>query len=438
MNTFRTTIGELRQFLILWSTQSLSSLGSSMTNFALVVWSYQAKGSALTTALLSVCSYAPYVLMSIFAGAFSDRWPKKVTMLASDTFAAACTVGVLLLMTTGRLEIWHLYVLNALNGLMNTIQQPAADVTISLLTPPRHYQKVSGLRSLSNSLTGILTPVLATALLAFAGMEAVIVFDLATFGAAFVSLLFFIKIPQVQQTDKGEESVWQAARAGLRFLRGHRGILHLILFLAAINLTASMFNAALPALLITGGPGGETALGAVNAATGVAMLIGSLAASFLPEPKSRVRVICNTLLLSMSTENFFLAFGKSLPVWCLGAVLGWLCIPVMNANMDVLFRRNIPVPIQGRVYSVRNTLQFFTIPIGYSLGGLLVDRVLGPFMVAQPPDSWWTRLFGSGKGAGAALLLFFLGVLGVVTCLIFRRDPAIWDLEKDREPLPDE
>ena len=103
--------------------------------------------------------------MSIFAGAFSDRWPKKVTMLASDTFAAACTVGVLLLMTTGRLEIWHLYVLNALNGLMNTIQQPAADVTISLLTPPRHYQKVSGLRSLSNSLTGILTPVLATALL---------------------------------------------------------------------------------------------------------------------------------------------------------------------------------------------------------------------------------------------------------------------------------
>ena len=54
MNTFRTTIGELRQFLILWSTQSLSSLGSSMTNFALVVWSYQAKGSALTLSLIHI------------------------------------------------------------------------------------------------------------------------------------------------------------------------------------------------------------------------------------------------------------------------------------------------------------------------------------------------------------------------------------------------
>lgn len=73
MKNLKSTFHELKSFLLLWSTQSLSTLGSSMTNFALVIWSYQDKGSALTTALLSVCSYAPYVLMSVFAGAFSDR-----------------------------------------------------------------------------------------------------------------------------------------------------------------------------------------------------------------------------------------------------------------------------------------------------------------------------------------------------------------------------
>ena len=82
-------------------------------------------------------------------------------------------------------------------------------------------------------------------------------------------------------------------------------------------------------------------------------------ATILPIPKSRVRVICNTLLLAMSTENFFLSFGKSLPVWCVGAVLGWISIPVMNANMDVLFRNYIPLTMQGRVYAARNTFQFF-------------------------------------------------------------------------------
>ncbi len=71
------TLKELKLFIILWLTQSFSSLGSAMTNFALVIWLYQDSGSALTTALLSVCSYAPYVLMSVFAGAISDKWNKK-------------------------------------------------------------------------------------------------------------------------------------------------------------------------------------------------------------------------------------------------------------------------------------------------------------------------------------------------------------------------
>ena len=142
MKKLNTLIKELHSFLILWITQSLSSLGSSMTNFALVIWSYQEQGSALSTALLSVCSYAPYVIMSIFAGALSDKWNKKITMLVSDSVAALCTVVVMVLLLTGKLEIWHLYVLNGINGLMNTIQQPAADVTITLLTPSKHYQKV--------------------------------------------------------------------------------------------------------------------------------------------------------------------------------------------------------------------------------------------------------------------------------------------------------
>lgn len=429
MRSFKVLIRELRGFLILWLTQSFSALGSAMTNFALIVWSYQAQGSALTTALLSVCSYAPYVVMSIFAGALSDRWNKKAVMLASDSFAALCTVAVLVLLQAGRLEIWHLYCLNALNGLMNTVQQPAADVAISLLTPERHYQKASGLRSLANSLINMLTPMFATALLALAGIHAVILFDLFTFFAAFLSLLFLVKLPATPSGAARAESVLRCARQGLRFLKGQRGILHLILFLAAINFTASVYNAAFPAMLLSRQGGGEAALGAVNTATGAALLLGSAAASALPPPKSRVRAVCNTLLLAMSTENFFLAFGRSVPVWCLGAVLGWAAIPLMNANLDVLMRTHIPIAMQGRVFAARNTLQFFTIPLGYFAGGLLVDKVFEPLMARRPAGSLLCVLFGAGKGSGAALLFFLLGLLGAATCLVFRRDRQIWALE---------
>lgn len=434
MNKLLITFKELRSFLILWSTQSLSALGSSMTSFALLIWSYQQNGSAFTTAMLSVASYTPYVIMSIFAGALSDKWNKKITMLVSDSFAALCTVAVWILLLTGRLEIWHLYCLNALNGFMNTVQQPAAEVMITFLTPKKHYQKVSGMRSFSNSLVYTFTPMIATALLAFIGIEAVIIFDLATFTAAFIALMLFVKIPKIQNELVKKETVIQSAKAGLRYLKENRGILDLILFLAAINLIASVFNAALPAMVIPRTGGGEVAYGIVNGVTGIALLAGSIIATVLPIPKSRVKMICNTLFISMSTENFFLAFGRSIPIWCVGAVLGWICIPIMNANMDVLFRNHIPVSMQGRVYAARNTLQFFTIPIGYFLGGILLDLVFEPFMSSLNARSFLVMVFGSGKGSGAGLLYFMIAIIGTIICLVFRKNPNIWALEKSCKP----
>ena len=81
-NIFYHDMKAVKGFLILLLTQAFSALGSSMTSFALVIGSYQQQGSALKTALLTVCSYAPYVLVSIFAGAISDRWKKNSIMLA--------------------------------------------------------------------------------------------------------------------------------------------------------------------------------------------------------------------------------------------------------------------------------------------------------------------------------------------------------------------
>ena len=409
----------LKPYLLLWSTQSLSALGSAMTGYALILWLYRQSGSALETAMLAICSYAPYVLVSIFAGALSDRWNKKRTMLVCDLLAAVGTVVVLVLLKNGQLATWHMYVLNAINGLMNTVQQPASDVAATLLVPKKYYQKTSGLRSFSSSLNTILHPVFASALFGFFGMEAVIAVDLATFAIAFVTLLFFIPIPEISAGDNPQEKLLTAVKSGLSWLRANQLILNLILFLAFINLVASAYNAALPAMLLSRENGGETVLGLVNAVTGGASLVGGVIATLLPPPKNRVRAICGALMLSMSTENFLLAFGRTPWVWCAGAVLGWLLIPLMNANMDVIFRTAIPVDMQGRVYACRNTLQFFTIPLGYFLGGLLVDRVFEPLLASVSSDGLLAFLFGLGKGSGAAALFFVLGLAGVLVCLIF-------------------
>ena len=91
----------------------------------------------------------------------------------------------------------------------------------------------------------------------------------------------------------------------------------------------------------------------------------------------------------------------------------------MNANLDVILRSSIPLDMQVRVYSCRNTLQFFTIPIGFLLGGLFVDKIFEPLMAVQPADSLLVSLFGENKGSGAAMLFFIIGIAGILVCLIF-------------------
>ena len=324
---------ELKNFYLLWSTQSLSQLGSAMTGFALTLWLYEKTGSALSTAALTICTYAPYVIMSIFAGAVSDRYDKKKTMLVCDALAALTTILVFLLYMTGTLAVWHLYALNAVSGLMNTVQQPASEVAYTLIVPKQQYQRTSGLQSLSRSLISIGNPLIASALYGTLGLDAVISIDLMTFAIAFLTLLFLIQLPDIPAKPAPDKNMLELAGEGLRFLKKNPLVLDVILFMSGVNLIASAFDAVLPALVIP--KSGNSTLGIVTSCSGIAMVLGSLIVSVMPKPKDRVRTIYLTMLFSLGTENFLLAFSRNPLIWCIGQVIGWILVPVMSANQNV-------------------------------------------------------------------------------------------------------
>lgn len=414
-------------FILLWATQTLSRLGSSLTPFALILWAYGKTGSALSTALLTVSSYVPYILLSLPVGTLTDRMNKKRLMLLSDTAAALCTLTILFVWLSGNLELWHLYLVNAITGTAQTFQQPASEVATTLATPEDKYQKAGSLNALAYSVINMASPVIATALYSVGGLTLVIIVDLSTFTVAFLSLLLFVRIPEMKSEKREDSHIMMDLKEALSFLRTNMGILQVILFLAAINFIASIYNAALPAMILSFE--NESVLAAVQSTAGIAMIIGSAIAAMLPTPKSRVRMIILSLFISMSTENFMLAFFRNPIMWCVGAFLGWLCIPVMNTNLDALMRSQIPSSIQGRVYSARNMLQFFTIPLGYLAGGFLVDEVFEPFMTDKS-NTVLNQLFGTGKGSGAAFLFAVIGIMGVLVCVIFSKLKAMRNLER--------
>ena len=410
---------KLKEFYILWLTQSLSQLGSAMTGFALTLWLFDETGSALNTAGLRIFTYVPYVLMSIFAGAVTDRFDKKKTMLVCDTLAAAATVLIFFLYRNNALSVWHLYAVNAFSGLMNTVQHPASEVTYALIVPKEDYQKTSALQSLSRSVISIGNPVIASALYGIAGLDTVIAADFISFGIAFTALLCFIRLPETASEAGTDENIIQLTKEGIAFLKKTSLILHVILFMAGVNFISSAFEAVLPSVVIP--RQGDSVFGLVSACSGIAMVIGSLLAAFMPKPKDRVRVVYLTMLFSLGTENYLLAFSESPVVWCAAQIIGWLFVPVMSANQNVIMRNTVPVSLQGRVYACRNTLQFFTIPIGLAWGGFMTDNICEPFMAANQYDKLLTGIFGSGKGSGASLMMFILGISGTVLCLVSGR-----------------
>lgn len=83
-------IFNIRNFFMLWVGQSVSQFGSTMTGFAVIIWAYRQTNSVLSVSLLSVFSYLPYILVSIFAGTLVDKYNKKLIILSCDSVAACC------------------------------------------------------------------------------------------------------------------------------------------------------------------------------------------------------------------------------------------------------------------------------------------------------------------------------------------------------------
>lgn len=410
---------ELRSFFVLWSSQTVSGLGTAMTNFALIIWIYGQTENASSTTLLTICSFLPTILFRFIAGTIADCWDKKRIMLIADLVAVCGTVTVFILYSFSALQIWHIYVINILLSFMNAFQSPASYVATSLLVPKEQYTKVSGLKAFSGSIVTILAPALGSALLTFGGLTLVLIIDLTSFAIAFLALLLFVKIPVMEsKTVKGKETFFEKCMAGIYFLRDHLPLLHIVLFFTIINFLAKMGNDGMISPFVLGRTGNnQNALGMVETAVALGILAGSLIITLAKPAKSKTKVIFISCAITCF-GNVIQSLTYTPVAWCIAAFVSYLSAAILNANLTAVLRVHVPIDMQGRVFSAKDTLQNCLIPMGLFLGGILADYVFEPFMAT---DSSIQRIlvyfFGSGNGAGIAVMFFCVGVLGVVISL---------------------
>jgi len=413
-------------FTVIWIGQMFSLMGTNLTGFATTFWAYFITHQATALALVGFFNFAPIILASPIAGAVVDRYSRKKIIMLADLFAGLPTVALLLLYSTGNLQVWHLYITGAIAGTFQSFHFPAYSAAVTMLVKKEQYGRANGMLATAQFATAIFAPIVAAVLLTVLGndqgIKTVMSIDIITFTTA-ISMLFFVHIPRPAITESGRKgmgSIWKESVYGFRYIYERPSLLGLQLVFFFVNLVGSFSNTLIAPMILAraGDEAGRVILGSVMSAGGVGGLVGSLAMMIWGGPKRRVHGVLGGMMCLSLLGGLLMGFGQGLFVWALASFLGLFFLPIINGSNQAIWQAKVAPDVQGRVFSTRLLIAQISVPIAMLMAGPLADVFFEPAMM---PAGVLSPIFGAfvGTGPGAGMLLMFIiaGILGVFVAL---------------------
>jgi len=402
-------------FSLIWVGQVFSLIGSAMSHFAVGIWAWQKTGQATPMAMIGFFGFLPLILITPIAGVLVDRWNRKLVMALSDIATGLTTIVMLILALTNTMEIWHLYIIAAFNGIFGSFQWPAYSAAISLMIPKEQYTRASGMISLAETGSGILAPILAGMLIGSIGIKGIFFVDIITLIFA-LSMLLLVKIPNVdrsQAEETGRGNFWSELKYGFNYLFTRASLLGLQLVFFFGNFFASIAYALIAPMILARTSSNATILGSIQSVGAIGGVIGSLVLTAWGGPKRR---ILGVLLGWIGTGLLGVAlFGATwfIPVWMAASFLGNAIPPVLNGSNQAIWQSKVAPDVQGRVFSVRRLVAQVASPLSLLIAGPLADKVMEPAMQDQATaiSRLLGPIFGTGPGAGMSIIVVACGLL---------------------------
>ena len=409
----------LKALFVIWLGQFVSGIASSITAVALPIWIFNVTGSGMAVGLLEFFFFGSYLLVILFAGVLIDRYNRKLMMLLYDFMSLSALAILLVLQSTGNLQVWQLYVAAIFQGVGYAFQSPSYTAAISLMVPQKQYIRANGLMSLLNDGPDVFGPVLAGGLYIVSGLQGVLALNLIALVFS-IGTLLFVEIPatphspdeQLSQTNFRKQVLY-----GLQYIFRRPGLLGLQLIFSMGNLffgIALSIAALYPMILLR--TGGDTqAVGITQSAGALAAVLSGIYLATWGRIKRPVNAILLGWLLSSIFGLLFLGAGQTLTIWLFAMVINSAFEPVVNVSMDTFLQTKVPPDVQGRVFSASDFTAQIMIPFTPLLAGLFGDRIFEPAM--QPGGALadtFGWLVGVGPGAGFGLLIFLCGIGGIL------------------------
>ena len=388
-----------RRFLLLWSGELVSSIGSGLTSFGLGVYVFRQTGSAADMALVTLLAFLPTLLLSVPAGVLADRYDRRMLMMVGDGCSALGILYILYCMQTGGASLAQICIGVTVSSVFSSLLEPAYRATVSDLLEKEEYSRASGLVSLAGSARYLVSPILAGILLSVSDVRLLLLLDAATFLLTVICTGAVRRGLESRPADRSASFLTQM-REGWQAVTQKRGVFLLILLSSAMTCFMGAFQILAEPLILAFAD--SSTLGVCETICASGMLVSSLYLGVRGIRRGYVRLLSLSLALSGVAMALF-GLRENLVLICASGFGFFAMLPFANNCLDYLVRTNIDDALQGRAWGLIGFLSQLGYVVAYGLSGILADGMGSRLQI--------------GVGRGSALVIMAAGALLVLIAL---------------------
>ncbi|HVA22910.1 MAG TPA: MFS transporter [Chloroflexota bacterium] len=367
------TFASLRSYnyRLYWFGQLISQAGTWMQVVAQAWLVLQLTHSPFALGTVSALQFLPVLCVTLFAGVIVDRLPKHRLLLATQSVALAQAVALAVLTASGRIQLWEVYVLAALLGLVSAFDQPTRQSFVMELVGRENIVNAVALNSAQFNAARLIGPAIGGVLIASFGVAICFFVNAVSFLAVLASLLLLraAEFRSVPSKRTGKRVLTEIGE-GLRFLRSAPDLMVVVIVVAGIGCFGYNFNTVIPLLAQYSLHVGASGFGLLVTSVGIGSLVAALAVA--TRGKASQRVFLTGAIgfgLSYLAVAFVPWFGAAMGLL---AVLGFASLTFSSAANSTL-QLGSPDHLRGRVMSVFTLLVMGSTPIGALFTGWLAE-----------------------------------------------------------------
>jgi MFS family permease len=368
-----------RNFQLFFSGQLISLIGTWMQSVAQAWLVYRMTGSSLLLGSVGFASQFPVFVVAPLGGIAADRMNRRRVVISTQ-IASMVLAGILAGLTlSGRVQVWHIFVLAVLLGVVNAFDIPGRQAFLVDMVGKEDLMNAIALNSSMFNGARIIGPAIAGILVAKIGEGWCFFANAVSYIAVIIGLVMMRVHARALSTAAG--SPLAHILQGFRWVRDTGPIRALLLLLGLVSLVAMPYTVLMPVFADKVLRGGARGLGILMGATGVGALLGALTLASRTGVRGLGRWVAYScggfgvsLILFALSRNFWLSVALLLPVG--------FCMMLQMSSSNTLIQAMVPDELRGRVMALYSMMFMGMAPFGALLGGAIADRLGAPVTVA--------------------------------------------------------